>query len=253
MSTGEQTPAPGVPATPQPQRSGWTAGHVIGMVFASIGGIVGLALLVGGLAVIGVYAFGRDDDGYFTTNSERLESGTYAITTEDIDLGAEEADWAPKGVLGDVRLRVDGGRTPVFIGIGPDDAVDRYLAGVAHDQLVDFDGGMPEFLRHTGARTPRPPGEQDFWVAQSAGRGDQALTWDVEFGRWTAVVMNADATRVVDVEADAGFKLDWAIWVGAGLLVFGLVMSAGAAVVIVLIGRHAATHRTTGPATGAPA
>ena len=57
------------------------------MVFASIGGLIGLALLVGGIAVIAAYAFGRDDDGYFNSDRHRLESATYAITTEDIDLG----------------------------------------------------------------------------------------------------------------------------------------------------------------------
>ena len=74
--------------------------------------------------------------------------------------------------------------------------------------------------------------------------GEQTLTWDAEFGRWTAVVMNADAGQGVDVEADAGLKLDWAIWPGLGALVVGLLMTAGAVVVILLIGRGAS--RTAG-------
>jgi hypothetical protein len=32
------------------------------MVFASIGGLIGLALLARGIAVLAAYAFGRDDD-----------------------------------------------------------------------------------------------------------------------------------------------------------------------------------------------
>jgi hypothetical protein len=60
------TPEPA--ATPARPGSGWTAGRVIGMVFASIGGLIGLALLLGGIAVIVAYAFGRDSDGYFTTD-----------------------------------------------------------------------------------------------------------------------------------------------------------------------------------------
>ena len=60
-----------------------------------------------------------------------------------------------------------------------------------------------------------------------------------QFGRWTAVVMNADAARGIDVEADAEVKLDWAIWVGLGMFVVGLFLTAGAVIVILLIGRRA--------------
>src|SRR5918999_6476075 len=38
----------------------WPATRVIGMVFASIGGLIALALLVGGITVLATYAFGRD-------------------------------------------------------------------------------------------------------------------------------------------------------------------------------------------------
>jgi hypothetical protein len=49
---------------------------VIGIVFASTGGLIGLALLVGGIAVLTAYAFGRDDDGYFNSDRQQLESST---------------------------------------------------------------------------------------------------------------------------------------------------------------------------------
>jgi hypothetical protein len=229
--------------SPARPRSNWTAGHVIAMGFASIGGLIGLALLVGGIAVLAAYAFDRDD-GYFNTDRQQLESATYAITTEDIDLGADQVDWAPDAVLGDIRVRFEGQRR-LFVGIGPDDDVDRYLGGVAHDELLDFDGDDPQFDLHEGGAPSTPPGEQNFWVAESQGSGEQALTWDAEFGRWTAVVMNADAAPGIDVEADAGVKLDWAIWAGLGMFVVGLLMTVGAAVVILLIGRRASRDSMT--------
>jgi hypothetical protein len=213
------------------------------MVFASIGGLIGLALLVGGIAVMAAYAFGRDG-GYFTSDRERLESAGYAITTEDIDLGVDEVDWAPDEVLGNVRVQVDGEK-PVFVGIGRDSDVDRYLGDVVHDELIGFDGDDPQFDLHEGRAPRTPPGEQDFWVAESEGPGERALTWDAEFGRWTAVVMNADATRGIEVEADAGVKLGWAIWAGLGMFVVGLLMSAGAVVVILLVGRRASRDSAT--------
>jgi hypothetical protein len=230
-------------------RSNWTAARVIGMVFASIGGLIGLALLVGGVAVMAAYAFGRDDDGYFNSDRKQLQSASYAITTKDIDLGVDEADWAPDKFLGNVRVQVDGGEKPVFVGIGSDVDVDRYLDDVAHDELIDFDGDDPRFDPHEGTALPTPPGEQDFWVAESEGSGEQALSWDAESGRWTAIVMNADAASGIDVEADAGIKLDWAIWAGLGMFVVGLLVSAGAVSVILLIGRRAVVPQATATAS----
>lgn len=236
--TGEQPPQGGTAQTPARAASKWTAGRVIGMVFASIGGLIGLALLLGGIALVAAHLFARDDDGYYTSDREQLESATYAISSEEIDLGADADDWAPEGLLGEVRLRAESA-DPVFIGIGPDVDVARYLGRVAYDELTDFDDGEAQFDLHRGGRPRTPPRAQDFWVAQAEGSGEQALTWDADFGRWTVVVMNADAARDVAIEADAGVKLDWGIWAGLGILVVGLLMSAGAVIVILLLGRRA--------------
>lgn len=43
------------------RQSSWSAGRVIGMVFASLGGLIGLALLLGGIAVLAAHLFARDD------------------------------------------------------------------------------------------------------------------------------------------------------------------------------------------------
>ena len=233
----ERHSASSTAASPAEPRSSWTGARVLGMIFASLGGLIGLALLLGGIAVLGAYAFERDD-GYFNSDRRQLESATYAISSEDIDLRIDEIDWAPDEILGEIRVRVDG-QEPVFVGIGRDSDVDRYLGEVLRDELVGFDGDDPEFELHEGSAPRTPPGEQGFWVAQSEGSVEQTLTWDAEFGRWTVVVMSSDAARGIDVEADAGVKLDWAIWAGLGMLVVGLLMTAGAAVVILLIGRRA--------------
>jgi hypothetical protein len=239
----EQRSTAGTAVGPAEPRSNWTASRVIGMVFASLGGLIGLALLLGGIAVIAAYAFGRDD-GYFNSDRHRLVSATYAITTEDIDLGVDEIDWAPEEILGNVRIQVDGEKL-LFVGIGRDADVDRYLGNVARDELIGFDGDDPQLELHEGGAPAASPGEQDFWVAQAEGSGEQTLTWDAEFGRWTAVVMNAGAARGIDVEADAGVKLDWAIWAGLGMFAVGLLMSAGAVIVILLVGRGAGRASAT--------
>ena len=239
MSISEQSAQHGPEPTPvRRQSKNWSAGRVIGMVFASIGGLIGLALLVGGIALLAAHLFARDDDGYYTSDREQLESATYAITSEEIDLGADADDWAPEGLLGELRIRVEAA-DPVFIGIGPDVEVARYLSRVAYDELTDFDDGEAQFDLHQGGRPRTPPGGQDFWAAEAEGSGEQTLTWDADFDRWTVVVMNADAARGLTTEADAGVKLDWTVWAGLGLLIVGLLMSAGAVVVILAIGRRA--------------
>lgn len=240
---GEQLPTSTTAVGPARPRSGWTAGRVIGLVFAGVGGLIGLLLLAVGAAVLVGYA--ERDDGYFTSDRQRLESATYAIASESIDLGADEIDWAPDGLLGDVRVRA-AGEQPVFVGIGRDGEVDRYLDDVASAELIGFDGNDAELVPRGGKAPRTAPGEQGFWVAEAAGPGEQTLTWDADFGRWTVVVMNADASRGIDVEADAGVKLDWAIWAGLGLLVFGLLTVIGAVIVIVLVGRRASRDPMAG-------
>ena len=128
------------------------AGRAIAIVFAGIGALIGLALVGGGIAV---FAADRDD-GYFTSDRHRLESATYAIASEDIDLGVDELDWAPDGLLGDVRVRVDGDKA-TFVGIGRDSDVDRYLDDVVHDELIGFDGDDAQFDRHGAGRSLRRP------------------------------------------------------------------------------------------------
>ena len=51
--------------------------------------------------------------------------------------------------------------------------------------------------------------------------------------------MNADAARGVSVDANAGVKIDWVIWVGIGLAIIGLVLLAGGITLIVTIARRA--------------
>jgi hypothetical protein len=222
-------------AAPPPARSGsgWTGGRITGMVFSSLGGLIGIVMLLGGLALIA--------DGYFSTDNERLRSPAYALTAEGLDLGGDPADWAPSDVLGTVRITVESaaGR-PVFAGIGPTDDVDGYLGQVGHSEVTDFSDGSPTYDAHPGGSPATRPGDETFWVAESEGPGQQRVEWDVEGGDWSVVVMNADAARGVAVEADAGVKIGWVIWVGVGLAVVGLVLTAGCVLLILRIGRRAA-------------
>jgi hypothetical protein len=211
------------------------------MVATSIGALIAVALLLGGLALIAVDAFARDDDGFLTTSNEPLESTGYAISTDQIDLGTDPGGPTPDDLLGNVRVTVEGrGSEPVFVGIAETADVDRYLDGVAQSRLTDFDHNTARYDEVDGEAPARAPGAERIWVAQSEGSGQQRVEWDPESGVWSAVIMNADASRGVAVEADAGVELGWLLWAGIGLAIVGAIGTALAIWLIIVISRRAA-------------
>jgi hypothetical protein len=224
-------------------KTGWTAGRVVVLVLGSIAALLGVALVLGGVALILAHASGRDSDGYYTTGTERLATGTYALTAEDIDLGSQAADAVPEDVLGRIRIRAErpGGR-PVFVGIGPEREVDAYIRGVAHAEVDDLD--PPRYRTTQGGAPRRPPSDERFWVASTQGAGRQAVSWEVEGGQWTIVAMNADGARRVVVDADVGAKVGWFLGVGIGLLVVGLLILAGGVALIIVAARRASRPPT---------
>ena len=214
------------------------------MVFTSIGALIGLTLLLGGLGLIALTAFARDDDGFYTSDTEPLRSSGYAITTDEINL--DFIDDLPDDVLGTLRVNAEGvGGKAIFLGIGPSDDVDRYLARVAHSELDDFHRGRPEYVEVPGGRPPTPPGAQSFWVAESLGVGNRRVDWEPEDGVWTVVAMNAGAARGVAVEAEIGAELDWLIWLGVGFTIAGFVFLIGGTILILVIGRGASRDQVT--------
>lgn len=241
-----------VDTQPQPQpsrpRSNWTAGRVIGMIVSSIAALVGGLMLLGGLALIAVHGLARDDDGYYTTDTERLRSDTYAIATDEIDLGADPAGPAPEDLLGTLRIRAEAtDGESVFLGIGHTDEVERYLDGVSNARLTDFGGGGPGYDQRPGGAPDRRPGAERFWVAQSEGAGEQSVDWDVQTGVWSVALMNADAGRGIDADASVGIELSWLIWVAIGFAVVGFLLAATGVVLIIVISRHAARDATPAP------
>lgn len=124
------------------------------------------------------------------------------------------------------------GDKPLFIGVGQDLDVRDYLSGVAHTQLVRFDPpatfGTQELRGRTGKLTP--PGQLDWWVAQSA-TGAQSLSWPIRDGRYDVVVMNADGSPAVGAQVTFGLQVHRLFGIcllvlGAGVLVlaFGLAL-----------------------------
>ena len=228
---------------------------VIGALLALIG--FG-AMLAGGAAIAG-YATQRDDDGFFQTGSVRLASPTYAITSDRVDLESApgSAGWlVDRGALGTVKLDVDPARPdePVFAGIGPSRDVASYLAGVSRDQIRDIDlsPDRVSYRRLSGEAAPAPPEDQPFWVAEVVTTDSGRLEWKVESGDWTVVIMNADATRGIDLDARLGIKVDWLLPAAIGLLVGGLV-GLGLGTWLIIAGTRGVSPEVEEPAAAAVA
>jgi hypothetical protein len=222
---------------------------VVVVVLGSILALLGIVGVLAGGALTWAATTQRDGAGYFHTDTERFSSGTFAITSDDVDLGTgtRPKDWGV--ALGDllrVRLRAQPAErgVPVFVGIGRTSDVNRYLRGVSHDVIhdVELDPFRVKYRTVAGRSEPGTPGDQKFWVASSGGNGRRTVVWKPTSGDFTVVLMNADASRGVDADASVGVSVHhlWAI-VG-GLFGFGvLLLAAGVAMIV------AAGHRATGP------
>jgi hypothetical protein len=181
--------------------------------------------------------FARDDDGFYTSGTELLESNGYAIATENIDLG-NSTDDVPGELLGRLRVRAESsGSKPVFIGIAPREDVVAYLAGVEHSVLTDIDD--PEYREVKGGRPDRPPGAEGIWAARAEGRGEQVLEWEIEGGEWSVVVTNADGSPDIAVDAGVGIEIDWLLWAGLGLVLVGTAFATGGIILVVIMSREA--------------
>jgi hypothetical protein len=217
-----------------------SAGRVFLIVLGAIGVLFGLALLAGGGFLLWADRTQRED-GYLTTPSERFATPTYALTRTQLDVETNGADWVLNdNWFGKIRIRGEGadGKT-LFMGVGPEPAVAKYLGSVAHASVedVDFDPFRATYRSIDGGAPRGPPTDQRFWVASASGVGTQTLTWKVRDGDWSVVLMNADGSRDVAADIDLGAKLSFLLWVAIGLLIGGALVTGGSTALIVLAAR----------------
>ena len=208
-----------------------SAKRILLLVFGSLIALLGLGLTIAGVIGLIAYGSGRDSDGYFTTSTERFLTRGNALASEEVDLGSEGDAAGPvsAGDLARVRVRASTlPARPIFIGIGPRDDVERYLAGVAYDEVVDvdFDPFRVTYRARPGTRLPASPAEQTFWDASATGAGTQSVEWDLESGQWSLVVMNADGSAPVAADLQLGVKIKILLGLAIGFLIAGVILLA---------------------------
>jgi hypothetical protein len=222
---------------------------VIAVVVGALMGLTAFGLFAGGGVLL--WADQNRDGGYVTSGRTTYHAAGYAIRTDSISIGRNGVDWGwPAKALDKVRVRVTGVQptTPVFVGIAPAASADLYLAGVEQTMLNDLGGDNEQAL--VGGAPKATPAKQPIWSAQTSGTGTQTLVWPVSSGDWTIVVMNADASRTVDVTADIGATVPSLPWIAAGLLIGGGVLLVGAVLLVAVPVRRAGQARAA-PTGGA--
>jgi hypothetical protein len=218
-----------------------SAGRVVLIVLGVIGVLFGLAVMASGGFLLWADRTQRDD-GYLTTPTKRFETQTYALTRSRLDVDTHGESWVlNESWFGKIRIRAGSpdGKT-LFVGIGPQAEVARYLGDVAHANVqdVDFDPFRATYFSVSGGAPRGPPTAQTFWAASASGVGTQTLTWKVRDGDWSVVLMNADGSRGVAADVDLGAKLSFLLWVGIGLLIGGAFVVGGSAALAVLAARR---------------
>src|SRR5215207_1617049 len=247
------------PAFHQPPRSPARRGRSIGFSIASaVTALIALAFLVAGGALLYVDAK-KDDDGYYTSSTERFHTDANAIASGSLDLDLDGAEELIENTsLGRVRLEAESnGDEPVFVGIARTGDVTRYLRGTAHTTVTNIDADPfgvsfdPTYRDSSGSGRPAPPAQRRIWAASATGTGEQSLEWKVRDGDWSVVVMNAEGSPGVDASLSAGAKLPFVAPVGWTAFGIGL-LGAVAASALLLAGFRGPRGDRRAPAPAGP-
>ena len=228
------------PPPPRTHRHGWTFGRVVSLVAGSVLVLCGLGFATGGAALVVADQVGRDDQGFLMAPEERLDSDGFAITSQDAQVHTDGTlTWLPDDLIGDVKVSAEGdGDAELFVGIAPSADAETFLDGVRHDTLLRVIEGVPAYLPHGGSSPATPPLEETFWAAKATG-DEPDLTWTLEDGDWTVVLMNADGSAGVSADVSAGAEVPWLSGLIAGLFVLAVLLVAAGTVLIVVPVRSA--------------
>jgi hypothetical protein len=202
--------------------------------------VFGVLLLVGG----GICAIGGGALMALFGSDSTLTSGAHRVSTPTSALVAAMDDIKDTNGFGSVvgeptlRVSVTGTGKAVFLGVGPAEAVDRYLAGVAADKVTDFDV-EPFSLRTSrqdGTALPASPESQTFWTARSSGTS-ASVNWKISDGSYRLVLMNTDASAAIAADGTFALKIPNLFAVGVGALVGGIVAVLLGVLLLVLAAR----------------
>ena len=245
-----ENPRPAEPgaASPRPH-------HVILLIFGVLLSMTGLAL-TGAAAALGAAVFQQRDGNFITSPVERYSVDSFAITSEQLEVLVDRG-LPPAGRTGpvaSVMLRATSAAPDrdIFVGVGPQADVTTYLADVEHSELTQlrFNPFQVGYRTVAGSAEPALPGAQDFWAVSAQGPGTQQIESDLRSGNWVVVVMNADGSRPVAVDLQAGIRSRFLAPITLSTLITGLVLLAVG--IPMVVAGAAGLGRSATPTGGAP-
>jgi hypothetical protein len=208
-------------------------GHSIGTtIVGSVLIVIGALTAISGAALL--YLFGGDR--VLASTPHQISTPTSALVT---DLGTITNTSGVSVAIASPTLHVTASGTadrPIFVGVGPADAVDRYLDGVSADRVTDLELSrfVLDTVRQPGTMPAQTPAAQDFWVASAQTTAVADLTWEIEDGNYSIVIMNADGSIGVATEVGAGVGLPGSSTIWELVIIAGAVFGAfGIAVIAV--------------------
>jgi uncharacterized protein DUF4389 len=249
----ENHPRPVVPSpSPEPELR-MSAGRTIALV---VGTVVSLASLLGltvGGALVWLDQARRDSAGFVTSDKVTLSTSGYALTSEKLTIDAGAAS-VPHRWFGDARVRVRAvSGSPVFVGLAATTDVRRYLAGVGYTTVKAVGPNTTTYDDHAGTAPSTVPTELKIWRVQASGPGEQTITWPIENGDWTLVVMPANGSKELSVRADVGATAPGLQWLWIGILTSsGVFLLLGTLTVVLAVVRQPKPGPSTLPTTPGP-
>lgn len=234
----ESGAAAGPTKEPPPPGRSWSPGRIASVVVGSILLVVGAGTAVGATAVLAADTAGRGADGFVQIPTQTVTGTGHALVFDPFELESDMGAPQLGAIVGDVRIGATAGQD-VFVGIGPADAVEGYLAGVQRDRVVTLEPGRDAVQDQLPGGAPATvPTAQTFWAESAAGPGAQELTWTVTEGRWAVVVMNADGSTPVVADLSLGASAPWLglVWIGM-YIGAGLGLVGGAVLVLLAVRR----------------
>ena len=215
---------------------GMTTVRVIAVIFGGLIALSGFGLLSGGLVLTSSQGMLTDSSGYINTRQVNLESPSYAIVQQNVNVNIDPGMMWRMNNNDIVSLRITAKafdpNEQIFIGIAPAQDAYAYLNTVYYDRLVNTNWGwerstgsqmQPTYQTHPGNPLPTPPSTTNIWTTQAKGLGSQTLEWSPRSGDYWIVLMNADGSPAVDADVQIGAKITILSGIGIILSWCGLV------------------------------
>jgi hypothetical protein len=147
----------------------------------------------------GIVAAAQGPDTWFGTGFADVETRTHALVADPSGFSDEDNGGGGSKIrIGRSHSYATGFEPSAggaFMGVARAEDIEQYLDGVAREYVTDIE--EHPLVLHTnvveGQRTPSPPGDEQFWIAQTTGVERQTIKWRISDDQ-VVVLMRPDGS-----------------------------------------------------------